>query len=337
MTAVLAAERAGLGIPTTSAALGVPRASAYRWLRPPGERRSVPRAPSPRALAPSEEAHVLTVLHAERFVDKSPAQVHAILLEEGTCVASPRTMYRVLDKHAEVRERRAQRTHPPHAVPVLVARQPNAVWTWDVTALPGPLKGVHYALYVLLDLFSRYVVSWLLAHRESARLAKRLIASAYRQQGIVPGQLTTHSDRGAIQVAKDLHQCFEDLGIVRSLSRPRVSNDNPFSEAQFKTTKYAPGYPGRFSGFAHAERWCLDTFAWYNHDHRHSGIAYLTPAVVHQGRAADVLATRQTALDQAYLAHPERYVNGPPRVPTLPTEVRINRAEDKTAYIMSTR
>lgn len=203
-------------------------------------------------------------------------------------------------------------------------------------ALPGPVKGVSYALYVLLDLFSRYVVSWLLAHRESARLAKLLISSACRQQGIIPGQLTTHSDRGAIQTARDLHQFFEDMGIVRSLSRPRVSNDNPYSESNFKTTKYSPAYPGRFDGFAHANTWCASTFNWYNNEHHHSGIAYLTPAVVHHGQAAEVLATRQTTMDQAYLLHPERFVKGPPQVPALPTEVWINREEDKTAHVLST-
>jgi len=332
----LVSQRGHLGIPCASAALGVPRASAYRWLRPKEQVPAPTRPPSPRALLPAENSAVLTLLHSERFVDKSPAQVHAILLEEGTCVASPRTMYRILDANHEVRERRDQLTHPRHAVPVLVARKPNEVWTWDVTALPGPVKGVSYALYVLLDLFSRYVVSWLLAHRESARLAKLLIGSGCRQQGILPGQLTTHSDRGAIQTAKDLHQFFEDMGIVRSLSRPRVSNDNPYSESQFKTTKYSPGYPGRFDGFSHADRWCTSTFNWYNNEHRHSGIAYLTPAMVHYGQAAEVLAKRQAAMDQAYLLHPERFVKGPPRVPPLPTEVWINREEDKTAYVVST-
>lgn len=325
-----------LGMAALSKALGVPRSSAYRWRRPSAARTAKGRTPSPRALQPSETAQVLAHLHDPRFVDHAPAQVHATLLAEGTFVCSPRTMYRILDAHREVRERRAQRAHPPYAVPRLVATQPNQVWTWDVTELNGPVKGERYPLYVVLDLFSRYVVAWMLARWESATLAKRLIRTACERHGIVKGQLTTHSDRGSIQVAKTLHDLYEDLGIVRSLSRPRVSNDNPYSESQFKTTKYTPGYPERFASFAHAESWCGVFFPRYNTEHRHSGIAHLTPAAVHFGKAPAIFAQRQVAMSLAYERHPERFVNGPPLVPHPPTEVWINKAEDRTAMVVNT-
>ncbi len=214
-----------------------------------------------------------------------------------------------------------------------MATAPNHVWTWDVTELKGPVKGERYSLYVVLDLFSRYVVAWMLARRESASLAKHLIRTACLRHGIVHGQLTTHSDRGSIQVAKDLHDLSQDPGIVRSLSRPRVSNDNPFSESQVKTTKYAPDSPQRFDSFAHAQAWCETLFDRYNDAHRPSGLACLTPATVHHGDPAAVLAQRQTAMDLAYQRAPERFVNGPPRIPLLPPAVGINRAEDQTAVI----
>lgn len=316
-----------------SAALGVSRATAYRWQcatrRPTVHERPV----SPRALTLPEQVHVLAQLHAARFVDRSPAQVYAMLLEEDTYLCSPRTMYRLLAAHHEIRERRAQRTHPTYAVPRLTATTPNQVWTWDVTDLKGPGKGDHYKLYVVLDLYSRYVVAWMLADRESVRLAQRLIKTACRRQQIPKGQLTTHSDRGSIQTAKDWHALYEDLGIVQSLSRPRVSNDNPYSESLFKTTKYAPTYPGRFEDVAHAERWCTAFFRYYNDDHRHSGIAYLTPTVVHHGTAPHVLAQRDVTLRQAYQQHPERFVHGAPKPTTLPLEVCINRLEAQTAVV----
>ena len=260
MTTVLATHGATFGIPTLSAALAVPRATAYRWQRPASPSPERVRVPSPRALTLSEQAHVLAQLHAARFVDRSPAQVYATLLEEETYLCSPRTMYRILQAQHEVRERRAQRTHPTHAVPRLTATRPNQVWTWDVTELKGLQKGERYKLYVVLDLYSRYVVAWMLADRESVHLAQRLIKTACRRQGIQQGQLTAHSDRGSIQTAKDWHALYEDLGIVQSLSRPRVSNDNPHSESLFKTTKYTPTYPGRFDSFADAERWCTTFF-----------------------------------------------------------------------------
>lgn len=338
MTATLAAHSETLGIATLSAALGVPRATAYRWQQPvasrvPFEGAAVVRTPSPRALSPEAQAQVLAYMRDPQFVDRAPAHVHATLLDEGTYVCSVRTIYRLLATFHEVRARRAQRTHPPRAVPRLVATRPNQVWTWDVTDLKGPVKGERYKLYVVLDLFSRFVVAWMLARRESATLAQRLLRTACAREGIVPGQLTTHSDRGSIQVSKTLHDLYEDLGIVRSLSRPRVSDDNPYSESLFKTTKYAPTYPDRFDGFVPAKEWCGPFFQDYNHEHKHEGIAWLTPATVHEGRAQTVLAQRQAVMDAAYQQHPERFVKGPPRVPQLPTEVWINKGEDQTAVI----
>lgn len=334
MTAALRDHGDTLGVPTLSTALGVSRATAYRWRRPPATRTAGVRRPSPRALTAEEQAQVLAHLHAERFVDQSPAQVFAALLDEDTYLCSPRTMYRILTAYHEVRERRAQCRHAVHAVPRLTATQPNHVWTWDVTELRGPTKGEHYKLYVVLDLYSRYVVAWMLARRESATLAKRLIATACRRHGILPGQLTTHSDRGSIQVAKDLHALYEDLGVVRSLSRPRVSNDNPHVESLFKTTKYSAGYPDRFTDFAHAEQWCTDFFTYYNTQHRHSGIAYCTPAMVHGGNAPAVLTQRHRTMERAYAQYPERFVHGAPTPSTLPAAVSINpMAEQQTAVV----
>ena len=343
MTATLETHGATFGVATLSAALGVPRSSAYRWRRPAAapvvsddhgsDGHAVVRTPSPRALSAAAQTQVLAYMRDPRFVDRAPAQVYATLLDEGTFVCSVRTMYRLLATFHEVRARRAQRVHQPYAVPRLVATRPNQVWTWDVTDLRGPVKGERYKLYVVLDLFSRFVVAWMLARRESARLAQRLIRTACAREGIVEGQLTTHSDRGSIQVAKDLHDLYQDLGIVRSLSRPRVSNDNPHSESLFKTTKYDPTYPDRFDSYGHANAWCAPFFLYYNHEHKHEGIAWLTPATVHGGHAPLVLAQRQLVLDAAYQQHPERFVKGPPRVPQLPREVCINKAEDQTAYV----
>jgi putative transposase len=237
------------------------------------------------------------------------------MVRRSASVGSVRSMYRLLEAADAVRERRAQRTHPPCAVPRLVARAPNHVWTWDVTELNGPVKGERYPLYVVLDLFRRDVVAWMLARRESATLAQRLIRTACERHGIVAGQLTSHRDRGSIQTAKDLHALYEDLGVVRSLSRPRVSNGHPFSESQFKTTKYSPTYPERFDDFAHAEVWCATFFQHYNEEHRHSGLAFLTPATVHHGDPAAILAQRQATMDRAYQQQPGRFVHGPPRLP----------------------
>ena len=306
--------------------VGVSRASFYRHRRPvapPAAPR--PRPPSPRALDPTERQAVLDVLHSERFVDHAPAEVHATLLEEETYLCSPRTMYRVLAAAHEVRERRAQARHPAYAAPELVATGPNQVWSWDITKLKGSIPYLYYSLYVILDLFSRYVVGWMVARHENAHLAERLIAATCEKQGITPHHLTIHADRGAPMRSKLVALLFSDLGIDASHSRPRVSNDNPFSEAQFRTLKYRPAFPDRFGSLEHARGVSRDLFAWYNDAHHHSGLTYLTPADVHYGRAEMVLAVRHRTRLAAYAAHPERFVQGPPRPETLPPAVWINR------------
>jgi putative transposase len=305
--------------------VGIARASLYRRRQP--ARAAVPASPprpSPRALIRAERQAILDALHSERFVDQAPAEVHATLLEEQTYLGSVRTMYRVLAEAAEVRERRDQARHPSYAKPELVATAPNQIWSWDITKLKGPAKYVYYSLYVILDLFSRYVVGWMVAGHESARLAERLIEATCVKQGIGPQQLTIHADRGAPMRSKLVALLFSDLGIEASHSRPRVSNDNPFSESQFRTLKYRPEFPDRFGSVEHARAVSHGLFAWYNDAHHHSGLSYLTPAAVHSGRADTILDVRHQARVAAYAAHPERFVKGPPRRETLPTAVWIN-------------
>jgi len=306
------------------ASVGVSRASWYRRQRPAGLRPHRARRPSPRALPPDERQAVLDVLHSERFVDQSPAEVHATLLEEQTYLCSPRTMYRILAVADEVQERRDQARHPAYVKPELVATAPNQIWSWDITKLKGPVAYLYFSLYVILDLFSRYVVGWMVAAQESARLAERLIAVTCQKQGIAPQQLTIHADRGAPMRSKLVAELFADLGIDASFSRPRVSNDNPFSEAHFRTVKYRPEFPDRFGSIQDARAIGHALFGWYNDAHHHSGLRYLTPADVHYGRAAHVLAVRHQTRLAAYTAHPERFVQGPPQREILPPAVWIN-------------
>lgn len=311
-----------LGLSAACLALGVPRSSVYRARRP---KTPALTKPDPvRALSAAEREQVRRALDSERFVDCAPREVYATLLDEGTYLCSPSTMYRVLAEHAEVRERRDQLRHPAYSAPQLLATDPKQVWSWDITKLLGPAKWTYYYLYVMLDIFSRYVVGWLLAERESSALAELLITEACARQHIPPDHLTIHADRGGPMVAKPIALLMADLGVVKSHSRPHVSNDNPFSEAQFKTMKYRPDYPERFGSLADARAWARSFFTWYNQEHRHSGIGYLTPATVHDGQADRCLAQRQRVLRQAYAAHPERFVKGPPAPPTLPTAVWIN-------------
>jgi putative transposase len=269
---------------------------------------------------------VLDVLHDERFVDKAPAEVFATLLDEKEqYLCSIRTMYRILEANQEVRERRNQRRHPKHAKPVLVARSPNQVWTWDITKLRGPQKWLVYYLYALLDIFSRYVVGWTVAEYDSSALAKRLIGETCAKQGVGRGELTIHADRGSAMTAGTVLDLYSLLGVTPSHNRPRVSNDNPYSESQFKTLKYRPEFPDRFGSLEHARSFCRGFFHWYNVEHHHSGLALLTPNDVHHGRVGAVLAKRQRSLDLAHAAHPERFVNGRPIVPKPPKEVWINQ------------
>jgi putative transposase len=273
---------------------------------------------------------VLDVLHEDRFADRSPAAVYATLLDEKRYLCSPRTMYRILASGNEVRERRNQRRHPEYTKPELLATAPNQVWSWDLTKLRAEAKWTYYYLYVVLDIFSRLVVAWMLAHRESGELARDLFAQACEQQRVAPDQLVVHADRGSAPTAKRLTQLLIDLGVDRSFSRPRVSNDNPFSEAQFKTLKYDPGFPDRFGSYEHTRSWCQSFFPWYNYEHRHSGIAYLTPAMVHYGQAEQVLRGRREILERAYVAHPERFPNGLPQPAAIPEAVWINPPEDRS-------
>jgi putative transposase len=317
-------------LPTAVAcrALGVSRAGFYRRQQPPQPRiASTIRRTSPRALTQAERQGVREVLNSERFVDQAPAQVHTTLLDEGVYHCSTRTMYRILDEAQEVRERRNLLRHPHYHKPELLATGPNQVWSWDITMLPGPGKGSCFHLYVILDIFSRYVVGWLLAERECAHLAARLIRETCVKQEVRPEQLTIHSDRGPSMKSQTVAQLLAALGIIKSQSRPHVSNDNPFSESQFKTLKYRPEFPERFQSYAEARAFCVAFFAWYNDEHYHSGLEMLTPASVHHGTAGPILARRGLTLQAAYAAHPERFVQGQPKPKSVPDKVWINPPE----------
>ena len=312
-----------IGMAPACRALGVSRATAYRHRDPKPRAQARPRPKPALALSEQERAAVLEQLHSERFIDVSPAQVYATLLDEGTYLASERTMYRILAAQGESRERRAQLRHPAYAAPELLATGPNQLWSWDITKLKGPLKWTSYSLYVLLVVFSRYVPGWLLAHHESGTLADRLIAETVAKEGVTSG-LTIHADRGTSMTSKPVALLMADLGITKSHSRPHVSNDNPFSEAHFKTLKYHPGFPDRFGSIEDARAFCRSFFGWYNVEHRHGGIGLLTPEMVHRGRGEAVRAARQVVLADAYAAHPERFVRKHPEPPKLPTAVWIN-------------
>jgi len=310
-------------------ALGVARASVYRR-RQPARPLAVRPAP-PRALDPGERQAVLETLHSERFLDQAPAQVHATLLDEGTYLCSPRTMYRLLDAAGEVKERRDQVRRPHYAAPELLATRPNEVWSWDITKLLGPAKWTYFYLYVILDIFSRYVVGWMLAPHESAVLAERLIKETCAKQGITPGQLTLHADRGSSMRSKPVALLLADLGVTKTHSRPHVSNDNPFSEAQFKTLKYCPQFPERFGSLEDGRAFGQVFFRWYNEEHHHSGLGFLTPAVVHFDDAAPVRDHRRAVLAAAYAEHPERFVKGASQPADLPTAVWSNPPAKNTA------
>jgi putative transposase len=315
-----------VGTSAACQALSVPRASYYRDVRKTSSPTVSASRPSPaRALRPAERDAVLARLHEERFQDRSPAAVYATLLDEGEYHCSIRTMYRLLDEHGEVRERRDQLTHPPYQKPELLATAPNQLWSWDITKLLGPAKWTYFYLYVLLDVFSRYVTGWMVAYRESAELAKRLIEESCKKQHIQPGQLTLHADRGTSMSSKPVAFLLADLGVTKTHSRPHVSNDNPYSESQFRTLKYRPEFPDRFGCIQDSRAFCQGFFRWYNEEHRHSGLGLLTPAMVHYGQAENTLRQRQEVLDVAYQLHPERFVRNAPKPPALPSEVWINR------------
>ena len=316
-----------IGTRAACAALGRSRATYYRWHRQSPLPARLPRArlPQPRALSEAERAEVLGVLHHERFIDQAPASIYATLLDEGRYLCSVPTMYRVLRAEDEVRERRRQATHPARVKPELVATGPNLIWSWDITKLLGPEKWTYFHLYVIIDIYSRYVPGWLLARRETAELAERLLAETIRKQHVVADQLTIHADRGTSMASKPVALLLADLGVTKSHSRPHCSNDNPYSEAQFKTLKYRPEFPGRFGSIEDGRAFCRRFFQWYNHEHRHSGIGFHTPADVHFGHAGLAQLERTRVLQAAYAAHPERFVRQAPIPPPLPGPAWINK------------
>jgi len=315
-----------VGTKPACAAVGISRARVYR-LR--ARRKSPPAVPQkrpspPRALKAEEQQQVLGVLHSEKFMDKAPQEVYAALLDEGQYVCSIRTMYRLLEANQEVKERRNQLRHPAYQKPELLATAPNQVWSWDITKLLGPVKWSYFYLYVILDIFSRYVAGWMIASGESAVLAEKLIHETCLKQEIQRGQLLIHADRGASMKSKPVALLLSDLGVTKTHSRPHTSNDNPYSEAQFKTLKYRPDFPERFGSLEDARAFCKDFFTWYNLEHHHSGIGLMTPQVVHYGLAQDVFKAREKVLLTAYEAHPERFVRKAPAPLRLPQAVWIN-------------
>jgi putative transposase len=323
-----------VGTSAACQALGMPRASYYRDRRKTVFPEGTALRPSPaRSLGLVEQETVLARLHEERFQDCSPAAVYATLLDEGEYLCSIRSMYRLLRRNGESRERRDHLAHPPYKKPELLATAPNELWSWDITKLLGPTKWTYFYLYVILDVFSRYVTGWMVAMRESAELAKRLIEESCVKQNIQPGQLTLHADRGTSMSSKPVAFLLADLGVTKTHSRPYVSNDNPYSESHFRTLKYRPEFPDRFGCIQDSRAFCQGFFRWYNQEHRHSGLALLTPAIVHYGQSSRILEHRQAVLDVAYQAHRERFVRQAPKHLSVPTEVWINKppnVENKT-------
>jgi putative transposase len=313
-----------VGVSAACQALDMPRSSLYRTHNVTKPRPVCEATVSPRALPPEERTEVRQVLNSERFADQAPREVYATLLDEGTYLCSWRTMYRILEENQEVRERRNQLRHPHYTRPELLATQPNQLWSWDITKLLGPTKWTYYYLYNILDVFSRYSVGWMIAERESAALAEELIAATCVRQNIQSGQLTIHADRGSSMTSKPVALLMADLGVTKTHSRPHVSNDNPFSESQFKTLKYRPDYPERFGCQTDARAWATDFFQWYNYEHHHSALGLLTPADIHFGRAQSILDQRQQVLQAAYLKNPERFVKGLSAPAHFPSAVWIN-------------
>lgn len=322
--AAAAQAAAAIGVSAASKIFEVPRSSLYRATkpRPYGPRRKP--TPSPRALGSAERSGILEICHSSRFTDESPGAIVATLLDEGTYLGSERTFYRVLADAGETGERRRQLTHPAYARPELLATAPNELWSWDITDLKGPAKWTRFKLYWILDVYSRYAVGWMIAPRESAVLAERLIAATISKQQISSAQLTIHADRGSAMRSRPVALLMAELGVTKSHSRPHTSNDNPFSEAGFKTMKYRPDFPARFGSIQDARAFCRGFFEWYNTQHRHSGIAMMTPEQVHYGRSGIVLERRAKVLAEAYNAHPERFVRGMPAPAELPGAVWIN-------------
>jgi putative transposase len=319
-----------VGVVAACDCLAVPRASCYRWKPRPSSANDPVKPPAPRptparALSSEERDQVLAALHEPRFQDRSPAAIQATLLDEGQYLCSTRTMYRILEQAGESRERRDHLVHPPYQKPELSATAPNQLWSWDITKLLGPAKWTYFNLYVILDVFSLYVTAGWVAHRESAELAGKFIEETIRKHRIPPGQLCLHADRGRVMRSKPVAFLLADLGVTKTHSRPYVSDDNPYSESQFPALKYRPEFPDRFGSIEDSRAFGHTFFPWYNKEHRHSGLGLLTPAMVHFGEAPAVLAQRQSVLDAAYQAHPERFVRRPPKPLSLLSEVWINK------------
>ena len=323
--AVVGENKASYSVESICAGLGIGRASYYRSQHPSPRGQSQPI--HPRALSVGERENVLGVVNSERFCDQAPGEVYATLLDEGSYLCSERTMYRILATNQQVRERRDQIRHPSYQAPELIASGPNEVWSWDITKLLGPTKWTYFYLYVILDIFSRYVVGWMLAYRESGELAKKLIEQTLQRHNIEPGCLTVHADRGAPMTSKVVAFLLAELGVTKTHSRPYVSNDNPYSESQFKTMKYRPEFPERFGCYQDAHRFCAE-FPWYNHEHHHSGLGYLTPYEVHCGLAETRREHRAGVLKQAYERNPQRFVRGLPKPALLPTAAWINQPKE---------
>jgi putative transposase len=324
--AMVSEHRTLYSVQSICAGLGMGRASLYRWQRP-SPRPLIERI-HPRALSVNERQEVLGVLNSERFWDQAAGEVYATLLDQGRYLCSERTMYRILAEHQQVRERRDQIRHPQYQAPELIASGPNEVWSWDITKLLGPAKWTYFYLYVILDIFSRYVVGWMLAYRESAELAKKLIEQTLERHNICPGTLTVHADRGALMTSKAVALLLAELGVTKTHSRPYVSNDNPYSESQFKTMKYRPEFPERFGCYQDAHRFCGEFFPWYNHEHHHSGLGYLTPYEVHYGQAEQRWEQRAGVLKEGYEKNPQRFVRGIPKPALLPTAAWINKPKE---------
>lgn len=327
-TAFTELRAAQIPITTACALTGMSRATHYRHANPQGRRHGpwLPRTPPPAALTDTERQAVLKLLDSPAYRDLAIPQVWARELDEGRYHCSISTMYRIARDAGQVRERRGQATHPPRVRPELVAHAPSEVWSWDITALKGPVKGIWYKCYVILDIFSRYVTGWLVAAAEDAVVAKDFLAEAVARNRVEPH--TVHADRGGAMVSKPVSELLTDLGVLRSHSRPRTSNDNPYSEAQFKTMKYVPDFPGRFGSLQDARAFCEGFFLAYNHEHRHSGIGLHTPASVHFGTAEQIRTQRQVTLNRAYAAHPHRFARRP-RPPALPKVAWINEPIDQ--------
>ena len=327
-----------MGVSAACRALGLPRSQMYPHRQPALDPRRAdaaePAKVSLRGLSLDERKTVLTTLNNSRFQDSTPREVYGTLLTEGLYLCHWRTMYRILDEHDQVRERRDQLRHPAYHKPQLLAQAPNCVWSWDITRLLSGSKWAYFYLYVILDVFSRFVVGWMVADQESAEQAQHFISGTCAKQAIAPGQLIIHADRGSPMTAKTTAQLFIDLGVAESHSRPHVSDDNPYSESAFKTLKYCPSFPAHFESRAHADIWADSFFGWYNYHHCHTGLALLTPAIVHFGQVSAILAVRQTALDDAYTSHPERFIRHAPMAAQPPNAVGINWPKQPSAHTL---